>query len=75
MNDIVIAGMDAELFFETGLEIRAGSPPADTFALGPRRRLSRACRAGSYANASSTRRAAAVTSASAPGRNGEMSIS
>jgi len=34
VNDIVIAGMNAELFFETGLELRAGSPFPDTFALG-----------------------------------------
>ena len=34
VNDIVITGMNAELFFETGLEIRARSPVADTFALG-----------------------------------------
>jgi hypothetical protein len=34
VNDIVIAGVNAELFFETGLEIRARSPLPDTFALG-----------------------------------------
>ena len=34
VNDIVIAGVNAELFFETGLEIRARSPFTDTFALG-----------------------------------------
>jgi hypothetical protein len=34
VNDIVIAGMNAELFFETGLELRARSPFPDTFALG-----------------------------------------
>ena len=34
VNDVVIVGMDAELFFETGLEIRARSPLPDTFALG-----------------------------------------
>jgi len=34
VNDIVIAGINAELFFETGLEIRARSPLPDTFALG-----------------------------------------
>ena len=34
VDDIVIAGMNAEMFFETGLEIRARSPFPDTFALG-----------------------------------------
>ena len=34
VNDIVIVGMNAELFFETGLEIRARSPFSDTLALG-----------------------------------------
>ncbi len=34
VDDILIAGMNAELFFETGLEIRARSPFSDTFALG-----------------------------------------
>jgi neutral ceramidase len=34
VDDIVIAGVDAELFFESGLEIRALSPVPDTFALG-----------------------------------------
>ena len=34
VDDIVVTGMNAELFFETGLEIRARSPFADTFALG-----------------------------------------
>ena len=34
INDIVIAGMNVETFFETGLGIRAGSPLPDTFALG-----------------------------------------
>ena len=34
VNDIVIAGMNVETFFETGLEIRARSPVPDTFALG-----------------------------------------
>lgn len=34
VNDIVIAGLNAELFYETGLEIRARSPLPDTFALG-----------------------------------------
>ena len=34
VNDIVIVGVNAELFFETGLEIRARSPFTDTFALG-----------------------------------------
>ena len=34
VDDVIIAGMNAELFFETGLEIRARSPFPDTFALG-----------------------------------------
>ncbi len=34
VNDIVLAGVNAELFFETGLEIRAKSPLHDTFVLG-----------------------------------------
>ena len=34
INDIVIAGMNAEVFFETGLAIRARSPFAQTFVLG-----------------------------------------
>jgi hypothetical protein len=34
VNDIVLVGMNAEMFFETGLEIRARSPLPDTFALG-----------------------------------------
>ena len=34
VDDILIAGMNAELFFETGLEIRDRSPFPDTFALG-----------------------------------------
>jgi hypothetical protein len=34
INDIVIAGMNVETFFETGLGIRAGSPLPDTFVLG-----------------------------------------
>jgi len=34
IGDIVLAGMDAELFFESGLEIRARSPFAHTLALG-----------------------------------------
>jgi hypothetical protein len=34
VDDVVLAGMNAELFFETGLEIRARSPLTDTFALG-----------------------------------------
>jgi hypothetical protein len=34
VNDIFITGMNAEMFFETGLEIRARSPFPDTFALG-----------------------------------------
>jgi hypothetical protein len=34
VNDIVVAGMNVETFFETGLEARAGSPLPDTFVLG-----------------------------------------
>jgi hypothetical protein len=34
VNDIVIAGMNAEMFFETGLAIRSQSPFRDTFVLG-----------------------------------------
>jgi neutral ceramidase len=34
VNDIVIAGMNAEMFFETGLAIQAQSPFKDTFVLG-----------------------------------------
>ena len=34
VNDIVIAAMNVETFFETGLEIRARSPLPDTFVLG-----------------------------------------
>ena len=34
VNDIVLAGMNVETFFETGLEIRARSPLPDTFVLG-----------------------------------------
>jgi hypothetical protein len=34
VGDIAVAGMNAELFFETGLEIRARSPFPHTFALG-----------------------------------------
>ena len=34
INDVVIAAMDCEAFFETGLEIRARSPIDDTFVLG-----------------------------------------
>ncbi len=34
VNDVVIAAMDMEVFFETGLEIRDGSPLPDTFVLG-----------------------------------------
>jgi hypothetical protein len=34
VNDVVIAGMNVETFFETGLEIRARSPFVDTFVLG-----------------------------------------
>jgi hypothetical protein len=34
VNDVVLAGMNVETFFETGLEIRARSPLPDTFVLG-----------------------------------------
>ena len=34
VNDIVIAGMNVEVFFETGLAIKAQSPFKDTFVLG-----------------------------------------
>ena len=34
VDDIVIAGMNVETFFETGLEIRGRSPLSDTFVLG-----------------------------------------
>jgi len=34
VNDIVIAGMNVEVFFETGLTIKAQSPFKDTFVLG-----------------------------------------
>jgi hypothetical protein len=34
VNDIVLLGMNAETFFETGLAIRARSPFPDTFVLG-----------------------------------------
>jgi hypothetical protein len=34
INDVVLVGITAEAFFETGLEIRAGSGFADTFVLG-----------------------------------------
>jgi hypothetical protein len=34
VNDMVISGMNMEVFFETGLEIRARSPLPDTFVLG-----------------------------------------
>ena len=34
VNDIVISAMNMEVFFETGLEIRARSPLPDTFLLG-----------------------------------------
>ncbi len=34
IGDVVIAGMNVETFYETGLEIRACSPLEDTFVLG-----------------------------------------
>jgi hypothetical protein len=34
VNDIVIVGMNAEVFFETGLAIKSQSPLPDTFVLG-----------------------------------------
>ena len=34
VGDVALVGMDAELFFESGLDIRARSPFAHTFALG-----------------------------------------
>jgi hypothetical protein len=34
INDIVIAGLNVEAFFETGLSIKAQSPFAETFVLG-----------------------------------------
>ncbi len=34
INDVVLVGISAEVFFETGLEIRARSPFVDTFVLG-----------------------------------------
>jgi hypothetical protein len=34
LNDVVIAAMSMEVFFETGLEIRERSPLSDTFVLG-----------------------------------------
>ena len=34
MNDVVLAAMNMEIFFETGLEIRDGSPVPDTLVLG-----------------------------------------
>ena len=34
VGDLAVTGMNAELFFETGLELRARSPFAETFALG-----------------------------------------
>jgi hypothetical protein len=34
VNDVVFAGLDMEVFWETGVAIREGSPLADTFALG-----------------------------------------
>ena len=34
IGDVVIAGLDAEVFFESGLEIRSRSSLPDTFVLG-----------------------------------------
>jgi hypothetical protein len=34
VNDIVLSALNMEVFFETGLEIRARSPLPDTFVLG-----------------------------------------
>ncbi len=34
VNDILVSAMNMEVFFETGLEIRARSPRPDTFVLG-----------------------------------------
>jgi hypothetical protein len=34
VNDAVVVAMNVETFFETGLDIRAGSPFVDTFVLG-----------------------------------------
>jgi hypothetical protein len=34
VNDVVLAAMNMEIFFETGLEIRDGSPVPDTLVLG-----------------------------------------
>jgi hypothetical protein len=34
VNDVVVVGMNVESFFETGLDIRAGSTFEDTFVLG-----------------------------------------
>ena len=34
IGDVVIAGLNAEVFFESGLEIRSRSPVRDTFVLG-----------------------------------------
>ena len=34
VNDVVLCAMNMEIFFETGLEIRARSPLPDTFVLG-----------------------------------------
>jgi hypothetical protein len=34
VNDVVIAAMNMEIFYETGLEIRESSPLPDTFVLG-----------------------------------------
>ena len=34
VNDIVLSALSMEVFFETGLDIRARSPHADTFVLG-----------------------------------------
>jgi len=34
VNDIVLSALNMEVFFETGLDIRARSPLPDTFVLG-----------------------------------------
>ena len=39
LGDVVLAGMNVETFFETGIEIRWRSPLPDTFVLGYTRRL------------------------------------